>query len=172
MRLLFCLFSEDIGLLPDGLFTRLVREHPLRPFGVSCSGGRAVRGDGDGRMVRPERIEEFDGGLFADDLAIELTSADIEVLHAAGRLDWSSVEPAIFGTLFERSLDPAKRAQLGAHYTGRDDILLIVEPVLMEPLRRRWAEVQDQAAGLILRSDTRRDRGPAATPARRTSKGS
>lgn len=56
------------------------------------------------------------------------------------------MEPAIFGTLFERSLDPSKRAQLGAHYTSRDDILLIVEPVLMAPLRREWAAIQTQAA--------------------------
>ena len=68
------------------------------------------------------------------------------MLARASPLDWASVEPAIFGTLFERSLDPSKRAQLGAHYTSRDDILLMVEPVLMAPLRRRWAAVQSRPA--------------------------
>jgi hypothetical protein len=61
------------------------------------------------------------------------------------------VEPAIFGTLFERSLDPAKRAQLGAHYTSRADILLLVEPVLMAPLRREWEQVQAGVEALRLR---------------------
>src|SRR5207248_1444217 len=56
-------------------------------------------------------------------------------------------------TLFERSLDPSKRSQLGTHYTSRDDILLIVEPVLMEPLRRRWAAVQQHAWALIAKRD-------------------
>ena len=63
------------------------------------------------------------------------------------------MEPAIFGTLFERSLDPDKRSQLGAHYTSREDILLIVEPVLIAPLRRRWAAVREQAEELIARRD-------------------
>ena len=69
-------------------------------------------------------------------------------------LDWGSIEPAILGTLFERSLDPSKRAQLGAHYTSREDILAIVEPVLMAPLRRRWVEVQEQARSLVERRET------------------
>jgi hypothetical protein len=67
------------------------------------------------------------------------------VLHRVGRLDWDSIEPSILGTLFERSLDPSKRAQLGAHYTSREDILAVVEPVLMAPLRGRLAEVRKLA---------------------------
>ena len=67
-----------------------------------------------------------------------LTGEELKVLAEAARLDWGSVEPAIFGTLFERSLDPAQRARLGAHYTSREDILAVVEPVLMAPLRREW----------------------------------
>jgi len=84
---------------------------------------------------------------------LDLDSEALDVLVKVSQLDWSSIEPAIFGTLFERSLDPAKRSQLGAHYTSKDDILLIVEPVLMAPLRRRWAEVQAHAREL----ETQRD---------------
>src|SRR5215210_4449782 len=153
MRLLFCLFSEDIGLLPDRLFTRLVQNTRFDPPAFHAQAAALFRVMATGGWYGPDHIEEFDGGLFADDLAIELTSPEIEGLHTAGRLDWSSVEPAIFGTLFERSLDPSKRAQLGAHFTGRDDILLIVEPVLMAPLRRRWEAVRKQAAELIARRD-------------------
>lgn len=58
------------------------------------------------------------------------------------------MEPAIFGTLFERGLDPGKRSQLGAHHTRREDILLIVEPVVIEPLQRRWVEVFAEATAL------------------------
>ena len=75
------------------------------------------------------------------------------MLHRVGRLDWDSIEPSILGTLFERSLDPSKRAQLGAHYTSREDILAVVEPVLMAPLRGRWAEVKKQAEKLAERRD-------------------
>ena len=48
----------------------------------------------------------------------------------------------IMGTLFARGLDPDQRAALGAQYTSRDDIVTLVEPVLMDPLRREWAELQ------------------------------
>jgi type II restriction/modification system DNA methylase subunit YeeA len=77
----------------------------------------------------------------------------MDILARASTLDWSNVEPSILGTLFERSLDPSRRAQLGAHYTSKEDILLIVEPVLMAPLRRRWAEVQARARDMAARRD-------------------
>jgi hypothetical protein len=69
-------------------------------------------------------------------------------------LDWSAIEPAILGTLFVRSLDPSKRAQLGAHYTSKEDILLIVEPVLMAPLRREWEAIKPKARELAQQRNT------------------
>jgi type II restriction/modification system DNA methylase subunit YeeA len=64
------------------------------------------------------------------------------------------VEPAIFGTLFERILDEGKRAQLGAHYTSREDILLILKPVVMAPLRQRWEEVKAGAEEIAAAMET------------------
>jgi type II restriction/modification system DNA methylase subunit YeeA len=90
-------------------------------------------------------IHYFNGGLFMDDEVFELDWRDLGVLNAAAALDWSQVEPAIFGTLFERSLDPGKRSQLGQHYTSKGDILLIVEPVVIEPLQHRWQVVKAEA---------------------------
>lgn len=145
-RLLFCLFAEDVGLLPSGLFTRIVERTTRDPqlfaqyvgdlFGAMESGGNFLLED----------ISHFNGGLFSDTEALPLESAELRLLAEAARLDWGSVEPAIFGTLFERSLDPSHRAKLGAHYTSREDILAIVEPVLMAPLRREWQEIREQAA--------------------------
>jgi len=128
MRLLFCLFADSIGLLPDHLFRQMIgrdRGNPanftrkLRELFTAMSTAGSTFG--------PYDIHYFNGGLFADDEAFELSSADMTVLRSAAALDWSQVEPAIFGTLFERSLNPGKRSQLGAHYTSREDILLIVE---------------------------------------------
>jgi type II restriction/modification system DNA methylase subunit YeeA len=93
------------------------------------------------------------GGLFDNEEVLPLHREGVAILDHVVRLDWGSIEPAILGTLFERSLDPGKRAQLGAHYTSREDILLIVEPVLMAPLRRRWAAVQEEARALAARRD-------------------
>jgi type II restriction/modification system DNA methylase subunit YeeA len=154
MRLLFCLFAEDTGLLPPRLFTRLVEQTRARPQAFGDRIRPLFAAMATGGFFGTDDIAHFDGGLFADDTVLDLTTADLDVLGRAGQLDWASVEPAIFGTLFERSLDPAKRAQLGAHYTSREDILLIVEPVLMAPLRRRWEEVREQARELIAKRDT------------------
>jgi len=160
MRLLFCLFSEKIGLLPGKLFSRLVENNLQRPADftrklrqlfAAMAGEHGSFGEHD--------IAYFDGGLFSDDEAYDLTRDDLAVLALAAQLDWSSIEPAIFGTLFERSLDPDKRSQLGAHYTSEADIRLIVEPVLMQPLRRRWDEVRTKAEILVEKS-----RGVQAQP--------
>jgi type II restriction/modification system DNA methylase subunit YeeA len=164
IRLLFCLFAEDIELLPKGLFFRLIErgrqrtgsfDNQLRQlFGAMATGGD----------FGEHGIRHFNGGLFDNDTLLPLDSDGLEILHRVASLDWSNIEPSIFGTLFERSLDPSKRSQLGAHYTSKEDIQLIVEPVLMVPLRRRWEEVKRQAVGFILRRDaaqtdrTRRER--------------
>ena len=153
IRILFSLFAEDVGLLPEKLFTRLVEQTRLQPkhfatqlrqlFGQMASGG----------WFGIEKISNFDGRLFDDDIVLELDTDALDILARVSSLDWSSIEPSIFGTLFERSLDPSKRSQLGAHYTSREDILLIVEPVLMEPLRRRWEEVKAEAKEIALKQD-------------------
>jgi type II restriction/modification system DNA methylase subunit YeeA len=148
VQILFCLFAEDVGLLPKGLFGRLLRYAATSPEDFSAQMEALLTAMRDGGTVAFERIDRFNGGLFAEIDVVALTADELAELASAAELDWSSIEPAIIGTLFERSLDPASRAQLGAHYTGRADILRVVEPVLMAPLRRRWAEVRAEAETL------------------------
>jgi hypothetical protein len=149
MRLLFCLFADSIGLLPDHLFRQMIELDRYKPANFTRKlrqlfAAMSTKGSAFGF----HDIHYFNGGLFGDDEAFELTSADMTVLRAAALLDWSQVEPAIFGTLFERSLNPGKRSQLGAHYTSREDILLIVEPVVIEPLQQRWVAVKAECDAL------------------------
>jgi type II restriction/modification system DNA methylase subunit YeeA len=63
-------------------------------------------------------------------------------LQAAASLDWSQIDPTIFGTLFERFLDPDKRAQIGAHYTDPAKIMMIVQPVILRPLQEEWTHAK------------------------------
>lgn len=153
IRLLFCLFAEDIGLLPKELFTNLVARTRRRAPAFTQQLQQLFNAMETGGWFGVEEIVHFDGGLFDDAVALELDSAGLDILARVSRLDWSSIEPSILGTLFQRSLDPAMRAQLGAHYTSRDDILLIVEPVLMAPLRHRWEVVRAEAAALAAKRD-------------------
>jgi len=167
IRILFCLFAEDVGLLPEALFTKLID-------GTSDDPGRfhELLGELFGQMAEGgffllDRIPRFDGGIFDSADTLPLGRDDLEILSRVARLDWSSIEPSILGTLFERGLDPGKRAQLGAHYTSRDDILLIVEPVLMRPLRRKWEEVKEEARELHAKWQAADSAGGARTRARR-----
>lgn len=98
----------------------------------------------------------FNGGLFLDDEVIELTYSNLQILHASATLNWSVVEPAIFGTLFERNFDPTQHNLVGAHYTSKADILLIIKPVLIEPRRKRWQAVRTDAEAVIKSATVRR----------------
>lgn len=150
VRLLFALFAEDMGLLPDNLFTQVVKARggnygELRPvlqelFDKMRSGG----------TFGLWRIRHFNGTLFDDNFVPDIPHDLGRLLMQAAEQDWAQVDPSIFGTLFERVIDEDKRAQLGAHYTSEDDIMLIVEPVLMAPLKRKWNEVRQRANNLLL----------------------
>jgi type II restriction/modification system DNA methylase subunit YeeA len=149
MRLLFCLFADSIGLLPDHIFRQMIELDRAKPASFTRKLRQLFAAmSSPGNSFGVHDIHWFNGGLFADDTVFDLTSADMGTLRAASALDWSTVEPAIFGTLFERSLDPRKRSQLGAHYTSKQDILLIVEPVVIAPLQARWQAVKAEVTAL------------------------
>ena len=155
-RLVFCMFAEDIGLLPNAMFTRMLKEAQRTPaefeplcrslFGAMQTGGR----------LGFERVEWFDGGLFDDDTALPLSKPEIERALDAADMDWSQIDPSIMGTLFERGLDPDKRSQLGAHYTDADKIMKIIDPVIQRPLEAQWAETRTRDRGLARQGRARR----------------
>ena len=151
-RVLFCLFAEDVGLLPKQLVTNMITSRADDPQAFTDGLTEVFRRMSDreaSRFFGNDRIEWFNGGLFDDDSALEFTRAELRTVAEASTLDWSQVEPAILGTLFERGLDPDKRGQLGAHYTDREKILMVVEPVVMTPLKREFEAMQDRVDGLI-----------------------
>lgn len=142
-QLVFCMFAEDVGLLPDHLFTKMLevsRSDPSRFAGHAAMLFGAMANPGG--TVGFTAIDWFNGGLFADDSVLPVEGKDIDELLDAARRDWSQIDPSILGTLFERGLDPAKRSQLGAHYTDRDKIMMIVRPVIIDPLEAEWADVK------------------------------
>jgi len=169
-RILFCLFAEDVGLLPAKLLQRLIKAGERNPDDLTSMLGGLFGAMTDGGRFGVERIEHFDGGLFTDAEILPLRQAEIGILRRASALDWGQIEPAIFGTLFERGLDPSKRSQLGAHYTDRGSILRVVEPVLMEPLRREWRKTRETVLELLERS-AKATTSAAETRARKQARG-
>ena len=161
-RLVFCMFADDVGLLPGHMFTRMLEQAQLMPANFSELAGDLFRVMASGGRIGFETVDWFNGGLFEDDTALILEKSDIDTVLAASRLDWSEIDPSILGTLFERGLDPGKRAQLGAHYTDRDKIMLIVEPVVVRPWLAEWDAGKAEIAAELERAEA------AKSPATRT----
>ena len=161
-RLVFCMFADDVGLLPGHMFTRMLEQARRVPDRFTELAGALFQGMAKGGLVGIEPVDWFNGGLFDDDTALALERSDIDTVLAASRLDWSEIDPSILGTLFERGLDPGKRAQLGAHYTDRDKIMLLVEPVVVRPWLAEWTAEKAEIAAELERA------GAAKSPATRT----
>lgn len=164
-RVVFYLFAEDVGLLPEKPMTELLDQGRKEPASFPEVSATLSVKMADGGYFGAKRVRHFVGHLFDDAATLELTGKEFEGLYHAARQDWSTIDPSIFGTLFERGVNPAKRSQLGLHYTSYTDIETIVEPVVMEPLRREWAAVREPVENLMRFSRNRRDsRNPCADP--------
>ncbi|MGB3797250.1 MAG: DNA methyltransferase [Alteraurantiacibacter sp.] len=152
-RLVFCMFAEDVGLLSDHMFTAMLKASAPKPDTFATNAAILFGAMKSGGLVGFTKVEWFNGGLFDDDSTLPLERADIDNLIAAAALDWSEIDPSILGTLFERGLDPDKRSQLGAHYTDRDKIMQIVEPVIICPLMEEWTAVRAKIEEAIAKAE-------------------
>ena len=161
-RLVFCMFAEDVGLLPGNMFTRMLERTRGDPEKFAEYASRLFSAMATGGDVGFEPVAWFNGGLFDDDAALPLDREGIETALKAAALDWSEIDPSILGTLFERGLDPDKRSQLGAHYTDRDKIMRIVDPVIVRPLLAEWETAKAGIAATVERADA------AGSPAAQT----
>ena len=137
-RIVFCLYAEDAGLLPEDILSDILHANRQRPDLSNRALANLFDQMAEGGLFGTYEIAHFNGDLFRGDTPVELSRGAMQRLGEAVVANWRSIEPSIFGTLFERALDASKRAQTGAHYTGADDIELVVEPVVMTPLRREW----------------------------------
>jgi hypothetical protein len=168
-RCLFSMFAEDVQLIPKGSFTELLGSFVADAPSSLSRGSNGDEGvdqfvpligalwkemdSGGFSVVLRHTLPRFNGKLFKQPDVLPLTRAQIRLLIEASKADWTQVEPAIFGTLLERALDPLERHALGAHYTPRAYVDRLVQPTVVEPLRGEWANVQ--AAALLLASEGR-----------------
>jgi len=166
-RCLFTMFSEDVDLIPDGSFTALLeklKETPEHFVDSMTSLWNAMNTGGfEGQLCT--KLRRFNGGLFKDIDPIPLNTEQIQLLIDAAKADWRYVEPAIFGTLLERALDPRERHKLGAHYTPRAYVERLVMPTLIEPLRSKWDTVQVEVE-ILLQSEAKNAEDKALTALR------
>ncbi len=155
MRTLFCMFAEDVELLPKGSFTAFLEEARDK----SDTWWRRGLTDLWHQMSKadlPERfwsfgdaeVRYFNGNLFSSSQVYDLAKEFKGTLFTAAKQDWRSVEPAIFGTLLEQVLTTAERAKLGAHYTPRPYVQRLVSATFGDLLNEEWEVAETEARKL------------------------
>jgi hypothetical protein len=145
LQLVLSMFAEDTGLLPNQLFTRIMEELNREPGGgpdivphsYDLIGGlfREMNTPGITAGGYFKGVDYFNGGLFDTVYPIELTKHEIEQIRTATLSNWQNVNPAIFGSIFEKTLETSERHKLGAHYTHETDIKKI-DRAALEPADR------------------------------------
>lgn len=156
-QLLFCLFAEDAGLF-DGqrLLTDILKACEKRTEHCTATLQGLLTAMRDGGIFGTTPIDQFNGGLFAEIAVLPLKKEDIRLLLKVANQNWKDIEPSIFGTLFERGLDPDKRSQLGAHYTDPQSILRLVQPVVLTPLQADWQRTKVEIEAILQKSRSKK----------------
>lgn len=141
-RLLFCFFAEDTGIFEKQAFTQLIKNHchlsgeALKPLLETLF--EILNTDYSLRKDLPSHLAKFpyvNGGLFADNIRIpEFNPRAFRLLLDCAGLDWSEINPDIFGSMFQAVIDPKKRAELGQHYTSVANIMKIIKPLFLDNL--------------------------------------
>ncbi|MFL9803707.1 class I SAM-dependent DNA methyltransferase [Vibrio cyclitrophicus] len=158
-RLLFCLFAEDTGIFPlQGQFTSALKS-------VTSEDGSdldqflqdlfLILNSPNGSELRsrlPQHLTDFpyvNGGLFeADEPIPELGKKGRRILIECGLEDWSAINPDIFGSMFQAVIDVDQRARLGQHYTSYSNIMKVIQPLFLDPLRAALEKQRNSVNGL------------------------
>ena len=143
-RLLFCFFAEDTGIFQQKLFTNAINNY--------------TQADGDDlhsyldkifsvmnhnqRDNLPDYIGKFpyvNGGLFRDTHPVpQFSFKSRQLLLDNGELDWSVINPDIFGSMMQAVVDSAQRSGLGMHYTSVPNIMKVIEPLFLNELKEEF----------------------------------
>jgi SAM-dependent methyltransferase len=157
-RCIFTSFAEDVKLLPEKSWYKLLSDHRdsgnVAVFPEMAKSLWDTMNAGGFSPILKAHVHKFNGGLFESTEALPLTGDQLALLIDAADSDWKDVEPAIFGTLLERALEAGERHQLGAHYTPRAYVERLVIPTIVEPLRADWADVIAAVSELVASGHT------------------
>lgn len=166
MRILFCMFAEDIGLLPEDKFKefllRAESNDKLFEQGLADLWQKMGAPNLSPRFAHAleQEVRYFNGGLFTETArTYQLNGIDIHHLYEAARQNWRKVEPAIFGTLLEQALTAEERAKLGAHYTPRPYVETLVRATIMDVLEPEWHTIETgEEVGMLERAQAFHER--------------
>jgi type II restriction/modification system DNA methylase subunit YeeA len=143
LQCVLAMFAEDRGLLPRDLFISCVQEclNGATSYDVFTGLFQAMNTPGITSTGKYQGVEYFNGGLFKNIYPIELNQQELELLETIAKQDWSKVRPAIFGNIFEGTVNQKERHSYGIHYTSEADIMKIVRPTIS----KYWEDLIDSA---------------------------
>ncbi|CZV16981.1 DNA methylase [Enterobacter hormaechei] len=157
-RLLFCFFAEDTGIFEKGQFTSAVKSYTaedgsdLDQFLTDLFAVMNSKPNSKLRLSLPIHLTAFpyvNGGLFASDEPVpELGLKGRRILLECSAMDWSEINPDIFGSMFQAVIDVEQRSRLGQHYTSYSNIMKVIQPLFLEPLRSELEKQRTNTNGL------------------------
>lgn len=139
-RLLFCFFSEDTGIFEDSLFINTLASN-TQDTGSDVSTFLEHlfevlnKQDKKNEPIYLQKFPYVNGGLFSEKNHIPIFSRKSRgIIIEAGQLDWSGINPDIFGSMVQAVASPEERADMGMHYTSVSNILKVINPLFLDDL--------------------------------------
>ncbi len=169
-RLLFCFFAEDTEIFPKGSFTNSIKSHTQgdgSDLDTYLKKLFEVLNNSD-RSQYPQYLQAFpyvNGGLFTDKIfAPKFSRRSRTLIIECGELDWSAINPDIFGSMFQAVVHIDQRAEMGMHYTSVPNIMKVIEPLFLNELKEEFEnhyEHENKLERLLLRLENLKIFDPA-----------
>ncbi|MDH2909522.1 MAG: lactate dehydrogenase [Candidatus Eremiobacteraeota bacterium] len=158
-RLIFCFFAEDTDIFTEELFTGTIEQMSVKDSSNTHDVISALFRAMDTKRENRERADiprwadgfpYVNGGLFEGDPEVpRFTRAARSYLLHVGSLDWTQINPDIFGSMIQAVADDEERGALGMHYTSRPNILKVLNPLFLDDLREKLTEAADNPRKLL-----------------------
>lgn len=150
-RLLFCYFAEDTEIFEKDIFTNAIRNYTdddgkgldrfLNELFVILNTSDKHRA---GCPAYLKKFPYVNGGLFGDTYyAPKFTARARRMMLECGDLNWSEINPDIFGSMIQGVVDPEQRGNLGMHYTSVPNIMKVIQPLFLDDLWEEFEKVKD-----------------------------
>lgn len=154
-RILFCYFAEDTGIFPAKVFTGHIASYTTAD-GSDLADYLARAFDvmnQESRKGIPEYLAAFpyaNGGLFADKLPVPKFNRKSRamLIECGSDLNWSEINPDIFGSMIQAVVDPDQRGNMGMHYTSVPNIMKVIEPLFLDALKEEFEKHSDNKTKL------------------------
>ncbi len=153
-RLLFCYFAEDTGVFDKAIFTNSVSSHTaVDGSDLDLYLNRLFESlNVKDKSKFPNYLQKFpyvNGGLFAANYdAPKFSKKSRDLISECGQLDWSEINPDIFGSMIQAVVDPSMRGGLGMHYTSVPNIMKVIEPLFLNELKEEFEKAYNDEAKL------------------------